>query len=421
MYLRTSESFANDEKALRPIIEVVDDILVTSEDPALREDTIAALSKQSAARVRTTLKGCVERGILVANSVATCVVCGFANELEGINLPAYCASCEGTQFQENLTTVYHLSSTGRDERSRALSGFSTIEWPEKVGDYKGKVDALIISITQEEFGALLKRVGADGPVISGKREWNMRRVWSEVAKRNYLVACVRANVQGNIESHAVTRDAIDDFLPKSVLIVGTAGAVPGDLTLGDVVFGQYVHNMTLHETAADGTRNFSISGDRVPGAASNVLSNLQVTLSPWLSTVALHPLPAINPASKIVGDGATRRKIRAALTKRFGTPPRAPSTPYFTNGQIASSDGLIKSTELVGQWKKMAKHILAVEMESAGALSAARDVCAAIPIRAISDVVGLERDDAWTEYACDAAAAFAVAFIQSWKTIPGVK
>ena len=43
MYLRTSESLANDEKALRPIIEVVDDILVTSEDLALREDTIAAL------------------------------------------------------------------------------------------------------------------------------------------------------------------------------------------------------------------------------------------------------------------------------------------------------------------------------------------------------------------------------------------
>jgi len=36
-----------------------------------------------------------------------------------------------------------------------------------------------------------------------------------------------------------------------------------------------------------------------------------------------------------------------------------------------------------------------------------------LPIRGISDIVGLKRADAWTKFACAAAAAFARAFLRT--------
>src|SRR5262249_29370227 len=45
----------------------------------------------------------------------------------------------------------------------------------------------------------------------------------------------------------------------------------------------------------------------------------------------------------------------------------------------------------------------------------------AMSIRGISDVVGFRRDERWTRYACDAAAAFALAFVRSGYVKPGAR
>ena len=73
------------------------------------------------------------------------------------------------------------------------------------------------------------------------------------------------------------------------------------------------------------------------------------------------------------------------------------------------------------QWQELIRHVLAVEMETAGAYRAAQgreSQYPVIPIRGISDIVGLERDDRWTAYACHTAAAFALAFARSWEEPP---
>jgi nucleoside phosphorylase len=206
-------------------------------------------------------------------------------------------------------------------------------------------------------------------------------------------------------------------------VVGIAGAVPGDLTLGDAVFGNHVHDLTVQEVRSDGTRAFSIKGGPIAIVAQNILANLSVSLPAHLSNLNLpSPLPKIDPEAKIKGSTKAKNKILNRLKERYGTPPRAPGTPFFIDGEIASSDTLVKYGELVGEWRKIAKHILAVEMESAGACKAGREhtpPVPVIPVRAISDVIGLERDDAWTDYACQVAAAFALAFVRSWRAVPG--
>lgn len=422
MYLKTSEAFAERYKPLSKLVEFVDSLLVESADPTLVVDTISGFSGHSNEQVTSVLDHYVDAGILFPVVVVRCQGedCDVANELENGKPPKYCSECGGSTFKRANEKLYRLAPGGRDERARVLSGLSTKEWPQDVAMYRDLVDSVIVSLKSEEFKAVIDRFG-DGPTISGRRQWNMRRVWSERARRNFLVVLVRANSQGNEESYGVTRDAIDDFSPKSVMVVGIAGAVPGDLTLGDVVFGKYVHDMNLHETAADGTRRFSIKGEPLPTRAQNLLANLLVSLPPSLRDLGLPELPPLNLNAEVQGDEETATKIRMKLKQRYGDPPTAPAVPHFEDGEIASSDGLIKSVELVNQWKTMAKHILAVEMESAGACRAARDAggkCVVIPIRAISDVIGLVRDERWTRYACEVAAAYAMAFIRSWQEAP---
>ncbi len=60
-------------------------------------------------------------------------------------------------------------------------------------------------------------------------------------------------------------------------------------------------------------------------------------------------------------------------------------------------------------------------METAGVYEAAQTIKHQYPviaIRGISDIVGLQRDQAWTEYACETAAAFTHAFIMTGPIAP---
>ena len=102
----------------------------------------------------------------------------------------------------------------------------------------------------------------------------------------------------------------------------------------------------------------------------------------------------------MVSDSAPKRLTRIA---RLST--AAP-------GAIASSDRLLKDAERLAVWLKLARQVVAVEMESAGIYKATQE--GGVPflaIRGISDVVGFDRDPGWTSYACETAAAFARALL----------
>ena len=78
-------------------------------------------------------------------------------------------------------------------------------------------------------------------------------------------------------------------------------------------------------------------------------------------------------------------------------------------GAIASSDRLIKDDETLSVWLKIARQVVAVEMESAGIYKATQERNVPfLAIRGISDVVGFKRHPDWTAYACETAAAFAL-------------
>ena len=81
---------------------------------------------------------------------------------------------------------------------------------------------------------------------------------------------------------------------------------------------------------------------------------------------------------------------------------------------IASSNSLVRNIDIFIQWLQTARTILAVEMESAGVYQATQRINHQYPvmaIRGISDIIGLDRDNQWTKYACQTAAAFTHAFV----------
>jgi hypothetical protein len=82
-------------------------------------------------------------------------------------------------------------------------------------------------------------------------------------------------------------------------------------------------------------------------------------------------------------------------------------------GPLGSSDRLVKDPKVLFPWIETARNLLAIEMESGGVYRATRERCAMLAIRALSDIVGLQRSNAWTKYACVVAAAFTRAYLKT--------
>ena len=101
--------------------------------------------------------------------------------------------------------------------------------------------------------------------------------------------------------------------------------------------------------------------------------------------------------------------MRQKIKRHFGSSASRP--PLAVTGASASSDRLIKDDDLLEVWQKIARQVVAVEMESAGIYKATHGRVPFFAIRGISDVVGFKRDPDWTAYACETAAAFTKAFL----------
>lgn len=416
MFFPTSERLVTKAQALAPAIEEIDRILSKRGEPTLQIDLIATKTGLSEERVRSALDLFVAEDVLTKVRCLRCFSddCGQLVEFDGAKRPTACTSCDGTRFQTRDVTVYRLATAGKDEKERVSSRLGSAELPDRLEHYKGKVDAIVVTMRQaDEFPAVLKRFPPER-TIQGKRRYNFCRVWTPTGKRNLLVATLRVD-QGEGEAIAATRDVIDDLDPGMILLVGIAGGAPGEVALGDVIFGSHVYDLTVHAVETDQSRSFSEKGGPMHEAVRRRIGNLIVDLPPHLGDLKLPPLPPLDYSAPVVGEAAA--KVMKLLKKRYGDPPVAPAHPFFTDGPIASSDGRIQDPKLVELWQGTMRHMLAIEMELAGVYRGARNAEKETPvlsIRAISDIVGLTRDGSWTEYAAETAAAYALAFLRTW-------
>jgi nucleoside phosphorylase len=148
------------------------------------------------------------------------------------------------------------------------------------------------------------------------------------------------------------------------------------------------------------------------------LVNFQATaVEGWSSSTSLGATapPVLFDDERFEGPPAFRAKVKASLERRFGD-GRPRREPIYWTGTGGSSDALIRDPEAVEHWHEACRKIEVFEMEAAGVFEAAARPDRSYPvlvIRGVSDVIGYRRHPDWTAYACDTAAAFAIALVRS--------
>jgi nucleoside phosphorylase len=289
-----------------------------------------------------------------------------------------------------------------------------------IDNLKGKVDFAIITIREDEYKAVLKRFPIERIYKGTNRSYSIGRV---VLADNhyYLVAVVRSIEQGEGHGQDTARDIIEDLDPQWLLLVGIAGGVPAiEFTLGDVVIGSRFTDFSVKAALEGRNMQYAVGGGPMHKQVQDWLALLPAIsneLGDWNSktSIGLDKPPVMLVPSNFYGDEDWRKKVEESLIRHFG--PSVPSRlPLFTTGSIASSDTLVKDTQMLRQWQEAARQVLAVEMELGGVYIAARRPEHEYPIlaiRGISDVVGFKRHSDWTEYACQSAAAFAYACVMN--------
>ena len=279
----------------------------------------------------------------------------------------------------------------------------------------------LISIKVEEYEAV---TGDRFPIsswIGGRRKYGVAEVLG-LQGITYRVACVRCINQGEGEAQQAANDLIDDLQPQAIIVVGIAGAVPAyEYSLGDVLIPARVQDVSIL-AMSDAKTSFDSQTLPLHPLVGDFVEHAPVIISEWppwntFERISMHPpaliVPKVPEDGRLYGPNEWRKKIIASMRQNFGNGARAPHCSLVT---IASSNTLMKKVEPVESLQVAMRSIGAFEMELAGAMRAAnrRDhVYPTIAVRGVSDVVGMERVQEWTLYACHTAASFALSLVQS--------
>lgn len=271
-----------------------------------------------------------------------------------------------------------------------------------------RIDVGIITIKEEEFAAVLDHFAPSGGFFRRGKRRDYETAVVDTPSGPCNVAITRCLNQGTGQAQVAATDMLDDLNAAYIIVVGIAGGIPTqDFTLGDVIVSTFIHDLTLEDTGTD-TPRFSATGGPLHAEASRVVARLQaLSLGPWEDSVKATRPPY--DGSHSTPNKAWNKDIDDAFAfHRVG----GRSTPIARGGHLGSSDRLVKDPVLVAAWRSVLKGIVAVEMEVAGVYTVCQPrntPCFAI--RGISDIVGYVRDERWTIYSCDTAAAFARALV----------
>lgn len=288
-----------------------------------------------------------------------------------------------------------------------------------------QVDIAIMTIRDDEFEAVFDRLEACPSEVLDGSSGRTYTIFSVLTRANKvcIVALARCPEQGNDFSQQVASDIIRDLDPQLLLVVGIAGGIPhNEFTLGDVIISARIHNFNVNAVNQNDITTFDARGGIHP-RVSNIVASLPMYrnwLAGWNEEQSIGMVrPSIDPLQakdNIYAEAEWHNNIFKSLNTHFGTAANSARLPLFKTGGVASSNSLLKDTEIPTLWLKTVRSMLAVEMESAGVLQAAQQLNVQYPvmaIRGISDIIGFKRDERWTSYACQTAGAFTCAFIKA--------
>ncbi len=203
---------------------------------------------------------------------------------------------------------------------------------------------------------------------------------------HYSIVVMQLLGMGRVQAATATADAIKRWRPRYVVMVGIAGGLAAKgARLGDILVSQQVVDYELQKLTPDGPQirwQVHQADPRLLGASQQL------------------------PAEAALSLLTARRPLQ-------GTPQRL-------IGPIASGDKVIAYGTALDQYRQHWTALIGVEMEAAGVATAAFQ--SAKPpgffmVRGVSDLADASKDSKtvqkWRAYACDVAAAYTIALLQS--------
>jgi len=258
-------------------------------------------------------------------------------------------------------------------------------------DEMPKVDFLIVTALKEERDAVLKllpgAVRLDATEDSYTYYSAKVPVQSQQGTRgSYNVIVMSFLGMGRVRASIVTANAIQRWRPRCVLLVGIAGGVEKqNVQLGDILIAKQIIDYELQKLREDSdeVRTQVYQTDEKLRQASDSLTGAE-----WKPF-----LPKNRPVEGV---------------------------PRLVVGDIATGDKVDARAEIVAKIGANWPNLIGIEMEAGGAVVAALHAAynpRFFMIRCVSDLADKDKDAPkegnWWEYACDAAAAYALALLKS--------
>jgi nucleoside phosphorylase len=202
----------------------------------------------------------------------------------------------------------------------------------------------------------------------------------------YSVIVIPLANMGHVEAANATADAIRQWRPRFVLLVGIAGgSSAAGVRLGDILVADQVANYELQKIR-DGKSSIRWQVHRVDQRLLIAAQNFETRS--WASC------------------GASQRPV--------------PGEPQVHFGPICTGDKVIADEGLASTFRDVWARLIGFEMEAGGVASASFQA-ASIPgflmIRGVSDLADAHKDspevEEWRPYACAISAAYASRFLMS--------
>lgn len=208
---------------------------------------------------------------------------------------------------------------------------------------------------------------------------------------NYNIITLCLLGMGHLEALNATKDAINRWRPRYVFLVGIAGGIKRNgVSVGDVLISDQVIDYELQSVKKKAeSYRFSVhrAEPQLVGAAQNFLGD------DWLQLISIpRPYPGV---------------------------PKRHVGPIATGNKVIETESVID--QLLNSWPKL----IGIEMEAGGVASGCFQAATRpgfFMVRGVSDLADenkqTEEVKAWRSYACDVAASYAIALLQSGPTFP---
>lgn len=272
-----------------------------------------------------------------------------------------------------------------------------------------RVDFVIVTALEEERDAVLSKLPGWRklpPTDDDVRVYfhsELPVIYSDGTKFSYSIVVVSLPGMGRVEGVNTTKDAINRWKPRYVLLVGiAAGFEENDASLGDVLVSDQVVDYELQKVFEEPPRS---------GFWNWLFGKQPKPRESYRFKVQPADTRLVQAAQNFSGDG-----WNALMT----VPRPDTDKPTRLVGPMATGDKVVQRKALVNELLSYWPKLVGLEMEAGGVASA----CFQAPshpgffmVRGVSDLadenkgkVGVKK---WRSYASDVAASYAIALLRS--------